>query len=83
MGINCNILVLLICKLLFTELKNNSKLGDFVDSIYPIELEIKDITDTGRLSSCFDLRFEIGSLRTKLHDKRDDSYLPIVNYQFI
>jgi hypothetical protein len=25
---------------------NNSKLGDFVDRIYPIELKIKDTTDT-------------------------------------
>ena len=27
---------------------NNSKLGDLVDQIYQIELEIKDITDTAR-----------------------------------
>ena len=25
---------------------NNSKFGDYVDRIYPIELEIKDTTDT-------------------------------------
>jgi len=25
---------------------NNSNFGDYVDSIYPIELEIKDTTDT-------------------------------------
>jgi hypothetical protein len=30
---------------------NNSRFGDFVDSIYPIELEIKDTTDTDRLAS--------------------------------
>ena len=28
---------------------NNSRIGDFVDRIYPIELEIKDNTDTGLL----------------------------------
>jgi hypothetical protein len=27
---------------------NNYRVGDFVDCIYPIELEITDITDTGR-----------------------------------
>jgi hypothetical protein len=27
---------------------NNSRFGDFVDRIYPIELEIKDTTDTDR-----------------------------------
>ena len=65
---------------------NNSRLGDFVDRIYPIELEIKDITDTDRLASCLDLHLEIdseGRLRTKLHDKSDDFKIPIVNFLFI
>jgi hypothetical protein len=59
---------------------NNSRLGDFVDCIYPIELEIKDITDTDRSVSYLDLHLEIdseGRLRTKLYDKRDD-----FNFQF-
>ena len=54
---------------------NNSRLGDFVDRIYPIELEIKDTTDTDRFASYLDLQLEIdrvGRLRTKLYDKRDD-----------
>jgi hypothetical protein len=41
--------------------------------IYPIELEIKDITDTDRSASYFDLHLEIdseGRLRTKLYDKK-------------
>ena len=29
---------------------NNSKVGDFVDHIYPIELEIKNTTDTLKLT---------------------------------
>ena len=65
---------------------NNSRFGDFVDRIYPIELEIKDITDTDRLASCLDLHLEIdseGRLRTKNYDKRDDSNFPIVNLPFI
>jgi hypothetical protein len=58
----------------------NSRLGDFVDRIYPIELEIKDITDTDRSVSYLDLHLEIdseGRLRKKLYDKRDD-----FNFQF-
>jgi hypothetical protein len=52
---------------------NNSKLGDFVDRIYPNELEIKDTTGTARSASYLDLHLEIDSesrLRTKCYDKR-------------
>ena len=44
---------------------------EFVDSIYPIELEIKDTTDTDRSTSYIDLLLDIdseGRLRTKLYD---------------
>jgi hypothetical protein len=33
---------------------NNSRFGDIVDRIYPIELEIKDTTDTNRSASYLD-----------------------------
>jgi hypothetical protein len=59
----------------------NSRFGDFVDHIYPINLEIKDATDTDRYASYIDLHLEIdseGQLRTKLYDKRDDFNFPIV-----
>ena len=59
---------------------NNSRFGDFVDRIYPIELEIRDTTDTDRSASYLDLHLEIdsdGRLRTKLYDKRDDSIFPM------
>jgi len=65
---------------------NNSRFGDFVGRIYPIELEIKDTTDTDRSASYLDLHLEIdseGRLRTKLYDKRDDFNFPIVNFPFI
>ena len=42
---------------------NNSRFGDFVDRIYPIELEIKDTTDTDRFASYLDLHLEIDSER--------------------
>ena len=43
--------------------------GDFVDSIYPIDLEINDSTYIARPISYLQLRFDIdseGQLRTKL-----------------
>ena len=53
-------------------LLNNSKFGDYVDRIFPIELEIMDITGTDRTASYFDIHIEIdneGLQRTKLYDK--------------
>ena len=40
---------------------NNSRFGDFVDRIYPIELKIKDITYTDRSASYLVLHLEIDS----------------------
>jgi hypothetical protein len=40
---------------------NTSRFGNFVDPIYPIELEIKDTADTDRSASYIDLHFEIDS----------------------
>jgi hypothetical protein len=65
---------------------NNSRFGDFVDRIYPIELKIKDTTDTDKSASYLDLHLEIdseGRLRTTLYDKRDDFNFLIVNFPFI
>jgi hypothetical protein len=65
---------------------SNSRFDDFVDRIYPFELEIKDTTDTNRSASYLDLHLEIdgeGRLRTKLYDKRDDFNFLIVNFPFI
>jgi len=52
----------------------------------PIELEIKDTTDTDISASYLDLHLDIdsgGRLRTKLYDKRDDLNFPIVSFPFI
>jgi hypothetical protein len=65
---------------------NNSRFGDFVDRIYPIEIEIKDTTYSDRSASYLDIHLEIDSerrLRTKLYVKRDDFNFPIVNFPFI
>jgi hypothetical protein len=40
---------------------NNSTFGDFVDYIYPIELEIKNTTDTDMSASILDPHLEINS----------------------
>ena len=52
-----------------------SKFIDFVDHIYAVEFEIKDITDATRPASYLDIHLEIdreGRLRTTTYDKRDD-----------
>jgi hypothetical protein len=54
----------------------------FVDRIYPIELEIKDTTDTDRSALYLDIHLEIdieGRLRANLYYTRDD----FVNFPFI
>ena len=54
--------------------------------LYPIELEIKDTTDTDRSASYLDLHLEIdieGRLRPEHYDKRDDFNFSIVNFLFI
>jgi hypothetical protein len=65
---------------------NNSMLGDFVDRTYPIEFEIKDITDTDTCASYLDLHLEIdndGRLRMKHYDKREGFNVLIVIFPFI
>ena len=67
-------------------LLNNSRFGDFIDRIYPFELEKKDTRYTDRSALYLDLHLEIDSdewFRTKLYDKRDDFNFPIVNFPFI
>ena len=42
---------------------NNSRFGDFVDHIYPIELEIENTADTDRFASYIDLHLKIETVR--------------------
>ena len=44
---------------------NNYRFGNFVDRIFPIVVEIKDVTDTDKSASYL----ERGRLRTKFYDK--------------
>ena len=55
-----------------------------VDRMYPIELEIKDTTETDKSASYLDLHLDIDSngwLGTKIYDKTDD--FPIVYFPFM
>ena len=63
---------------------NYCKFCDFVDRLYPIELEIKDTTYTARSASYLDLDNE-GQLiiRTNFTTKDMISNLSIVNFPFI
>ena len=57
--------------------RNKSKYGNYVDRIYPINLEI----DRDSLLSCIVLHIDIdreGRLRARLYDKRDDFNFSIV-----
>jgi hypothetical protein len=65
---------------------NNYWLGDYLHNIYPNELEVKGTTDTQSNDSYLDLHIEIynvGRLKLKLYDKRDDFTFPRVNFPFI
>jgi hypothetical protein len=51
----------------------NSRFGDFIDSIYPNELETKDSSDTDRSASYLDLHIEIdseGRFKTNLYEEK-------------
>ena len=63
---------------------NNSKITEFIDVIYPCELEIKDTTESNTPASyyeCF-LYTDNGKLVTRLYVKRDDFNFSIVNFPF-
>ena len=65
---------------------NNPKFNDYMDVIYPEELEIKDTTDAPKWANCLDHRLEFdedGGLYTRLYDKRDDFDFPIVNFPYL
>ena len=65
---------------------NNPKFSDYINDIYPVELEIKETTDDKHHSSFLDLLLTFdfnGRLRVKIYDKRDDFNFDIVNFPFL
>ena len=64
---------------------NNSRISEFIDLIYPCELEIKDTTECNASASylnCY-LCTDNGKVVTRLHDKTDDFNFLIVNFPFL
>jgi hypothetical protein len=60
---------------------NNDKFQSYVDSIYPSELDIKDITELSTSASYMDVLFNIdagGKLTNTLYDKQDDLNFAII-----
>ena len=57
---------------------NNPKFNNYIDVIYPKELDIKDTTDAPKWANYLDhLEFdEDGKLFRRLYDKRDDFCFP-------
>jgi hypothetical protein len=57
-----------------------------VDSIYPNELEIKDITQCSTSASYIDVLLKLDTnskITTQLYDKRDDFNFSIVNFPYL
>ena len=65
---------------------NNPKFGDYINYIYPAELEIKETTDADHHASSLDLLLKYDRdcrLQVKLYDKKDDFNFDIVNFPFL
>ena len=65
---------------------NNPKFSDYIDVIYPEELEIKDTTDAPKWAKYLDLRLEFdedGKLYIRLYDKHDNFDFPVVKFPYL
>ena len=60
--------------------------NDYIDVIYPKELEIKHTTNAPTLANYLDIHLELdedGKLFTRLDDKRDDFDFHVVNFPYL
>ncbi|KAK3108484.1 hypothetical protein FSP39_008926 [Pinctada imbricata] len=65
---------------------NNPTFADYLSSIYPSELEVKETSETNNSASYLDimLSYDIdGHMITALYDKRDDFNFSITNFPFL
>ncbi|KAK3087493.1 hypothetical protein FSP39_006613 [Pinctada imbricata] len=65
---------------------NNPKFTDYLSSIYPSELEVKETTETNNSASYLDIMLSYdtdGHMKTSLYDKRDDFNFSITNFPFL
>ena len=59
---------------------------NYLGQMYPVELEIKDTTESNTFASYLDLLLSIGrdgQLHTSIYDKRDDFNFHILNFPFL
>ena len=65
---------------------NNPEFENYLDQMYPVELEIKETTESNISASYLDLLLSIGrdgQLHTSIYDKRDDFNFHITNFPFL
>ena len=65
---------------------NNPEFENYLGQMYPVELEIKDTTESDTSASYLDLLLSIGrdgQLHTSIYDKRDDFNFHITNFPFL
>ncbi|KAK3108765.1 hypothetical protein FSP39_015175 [Pinctada imbricata] len=65
---------------------NNPKFADYLSSIFPSELEVKETTETNNSASYLDIMLSYdtdGPMNTSLYDKRDDFNFSITNFPFL
>ena len=65
---------------------NNTEFEIYLGQMYPVELEIKDTTESNTSASYLDLLLSIGrdgQLHTSMYDKRDDFNFNITNFTFL
>ena len=65
---------------------NNPEFENYLGQMYPVELEIKDTTESNTSASYLDLLLSIGrdgQLHTSIYDKRDDFNFHITNFPFL
>ena len=65
---------------------NNPEFDNYLGQMYPVELEIKDTTESNTSASYLDLLLSIGrdgQLHTSIYDKRDDFNFHIINFPFL
>ena len=65
---------------------NNPEFENNLGQMYPVELEIKETTESNTSASCLDLLLSIGrdgQLHASIYDKRDDFNFHITNVPFL
>ena len=65
---------------------NNPKFADYLNRIYPSELEVDETTETNNSASYLDILLSYdtdGHMNTSLYDKRDDFNFSITNFPFL